>query len=133
MDSSAYSLHIMLAVLARIVGCLESPMRCSGHLLSILPARNIRGQSLLLLSIFADLLQSGECFVLCDAGGGTVVSFSRSHGFPSSNCLPSHQDVVSYKIKQLKPSLELEEMTIATSLHHHPLSRKSIKADQTYR
>ena len=82
---------------------------------------------------FANLLQPGECFVLCDAGGGTVVSSSRSHGFPSSNCLPSHQDVVSYKITQLEPSLELEEMTKATSLNHHPLSRKSIKADQAYR
>ena len=79
---------------------------------------------------FANLLQPGECFVLCDAGGGTVVSFCPSHGFPSSNCLPSHQDVVSYKVTQLEPSLELEKMTNATSLHHHPLSRKSIKADQ---
>ena len=120
MDSPAYSLHIMLDVLARIVGCLKSLTRCSGHLLSMLPARNVWRRSLPLPNGFADLLQAGECFVLCDAGGGTVVSSSRSHGFPSSNCLPSHQDVVSYKVTQLEPGLELEEMTVPTSLHHHP-------------
>lgn len=124
---------IMLAVQARIVGYLKSPMRCSGHLLSILPAWNVRRRSLPLSSVFADLLQLGECFVLCDAGCGTVVSSSRSHGFPSFNYLPSHQDVLSYKVTQLKPSLDLEERTIATSLHYYPLSRKSIKADQAYR
>ncbi|KAI9868488.1 MAG: hypothetical protein M1813_005932 [Trichoglossum hirsutum] len=43
-----------------------------------------------------ELLRPGECFVLCDAGGGTV-------------------DVVSYKVTQLEPILELEEMTISTS------------------
>jgi hypothetical protein len=73
-----------------------------------------------LSSVFADLLQPGECFVLCDAGGGTVVSSSRSHVLLSSNRLPSHQDVVSYKVTRLEPSLELEEMTYATSLHQPP-------------
>src|SRR5271155_1856676 len=92
-----------------------------------------KGDPLPLSNVFADLLQPGDYFVLCDAGGGTVVSSFRSHGFPSSNCLPSHQDVVSYRVTQLEPSLELEKMTNATSLHHHPLSRKSIKADQANR
>jgi hypothetical protein len=40
---------------------------------------------------------------------------------------------VSYKVTQLEPSLELEKMTNATSLHHHPFSGKSIKADQANR
>jgi hypothetical protein len=40
-------------------------------------------------------LKLGECFVLCDAGGGTV-------------------DCVAYKVVQLEPTLEIEEMTIAT-------------------
>jgi hypothetical protein len=31
--------------------------------------------------------------------------------------------VVAYKVTQLEPSLELEEMTIATSKHHHLLKR----------
>ncbi|CZR64187.1 uncharacterized protein PAC_14084 [Phialocephala subalpina] len=43
-----------------------------------------------------EFLKLGECFVLCDAGGGTV-------------------DCVSYKVTQLEPTLELEEITIATS------------------
>lgn len=47
-------------------------------------------------SFFADRKQVGECFTLCDAGGGTV-------------------DVVSYKVTQLVPTLELEKMTMATS------------------
>lgn len=42
-------------------------------------------------------LKENQCFVLCDAGGGTV-------------------DVAGYRVKQLKPSLELEEMTISTGL-----------------
>jgi hypothetical protein len=40
-------------------------------------------------------LKQNQCFILCDAGGGTV-------------------DVVGYRIKQLTPSLELEQMTIPT-------------------
>ncbi|KAF2117305.1 hypothetical protein BDV96DRAFT_571885 [Lophiotrema nucula] len=43
----------------------------------------------------AENLKKGECFVLCDAGGGTV-------------------DVVGYKVKGTDPSLELEAITIAT-------------------
>lgn len=39
----------------------------------------------------ADLLKLEECFVLCDAGGGTV-------------------DVVSYRVTQLEPTLELEQV-----------------------
>lgn len=42
-----------------------------------------------------DFLKPGECFVLCDAGGGTV-------------------DVVSYKVWQVEPSLELERVGIPT-------------------
>ncbi|KAH8676467.1 hypothetical protein BGZ60DRAFT_556052 [Tricladium varicosporioides] len=37
----------------------------------------------------------GDCFVLCDAGGGTV-------------------DLVSYRVRQVVPSLELEEIAIGT-------------------
>ena len=37
-------------------------------------------------------LKENECFILCDAGGGTV-------------------DVVGYKVRRLLPTLELEEMT----------------------
>ncbi|KUJ14621.1 actin-like ATPase domain-containing protein [Mollisia scopiformis] len=43
-----------------------------------------------------EFLKEGECFVLCDAGGGTV-------------------DCVSYKVTQLEPTLELEEVTTPTS------------------
>lgn len=42
-----------------------------------------------------EFLKRGESFVLCDAGGGTV-------------------DVVSYKVKQLEPTLELEKVTFPT-------------------
>ncbi|KAH7342511.1 hypothetical protein BKA65DRAFT_504250 [Rhexocercosporidium sp. MPI-PUGE-AT-0058] len=42
-----------------------------------------------------NFLRQGECFVLCDAGGGTV-------------------DVVSYKVKQLEPTFEIEPVTLAT-------------------
>lgn len=38
-----------------------------------------------------DFLKVGECFVLCDAGGGTV-------------------DVVSYRVTRLEPALELEQV-----------------------
>lgn len=44
-----------------------------------------------------DFLKVGECFVLCDAGGGTV-------------------DCVSYKVKQLEPNLEIESVTMATGM-----------------
>jgi hypothetical protein len=125
----ARGLHVMLAAPAKVAGCLKNLMRCSGHALSVFLARDSRRQSVPLSNGFADLLQPGECFVLCDAGGGTVVSFSRSHGFPSSNCLPSHQDVVSYKVTQLEPILELEEMTISTSLHHRSHSKISTEAN----
>ncbi|KAF2823206.1 actin-like ATPase domain-containing protein [Ophiobolus disseminans] len=40
-------------------------------------------------------LRTNQCFILCDAGGGTV-------------------DVVGFRIKQLTPNLELEYMTLAT-------------------
>jgi hypothetical protein len=56
--------------------------------------------------------------VLCDAGGGTVV---RAHGrrrLLFSNVLSSHKDVVSYKVTQLEPSLELEPVTLPTGLIH---------------
>jgi hypothetical protein len=43
----------------------------------------------------AEDLRLRDCFVLCDAGGGTV-------------------DVVAYKVKQIAPNLELEQMTIPT-------------------
>jgi len=43
-------------------------------------------------------LKKNECFILVDAGGGTV-------------------DVVGYKVKALTPSLELQEMTRPTGLH----------------
>jgi hypothetical protein len=42
-------------------------------------------------------LKKKQCFILCDAGESTV-------------------DVVGYKVKQLTPSLELEEMTVPTGL-----------------
>jgi uncharacterized protein YxjI len=42
-------------------------------------------------------LKLGECFTICDAGGGTV-------------------DVMSYKVKRLHPSLELEAITDPTGL-----------------
>lgn len=40
-------------------------------------------------------LKVNQCFILCDAGGRTV-------------------DVIGYKVKQLTPSLELEQMTTPT-------------------
>ncbi|KAH7078751.1 hypothetical protein BKA63DRAFT_591475 [Paraphoma chrysanthemicola] len=43
----------------------------------------------------ATSLKKNECFILCDAGGGTV-------------------DAVGFKVKQISPSLELEQMTIPT-------------------
>ncbi|KAH6665947.1 hypothetical protein B0J14DRAFT_203950 [Halenospora varia] len=43
----------------------------------------------------ANFLKIGECFVLCDAGGGTV-------------------DVVSYKVVQLEPTIALEEVGCPT-------------------
>ncbi|KAN0102782.1 hypothetical protein V8E51_011095 [Hyaloscypha variabilis] len=43
----------------------------------------------------AELLREKECFVLCDAGGGTV-------------------DVVAYKVMQVEPNLQLEAITIPT-------------------
>lgn len=43
-------------------------------------------------------LKANQCFILCDAGGGTV-------------------DVVGYKVKQLTPSVELEQMTTPTGLY----------------
>ncbi|KAN0071932.1 hypothetical protein V8E54_009661 [Elaphomyces granulatus] len=43
----------------------------------------------------ADFLKKEECFTLCDAGGGTV-------------------DVVSYEVKQLQPTFELEAATLPT-------------------
>jgi len=52
-------------------------------------------------------LKNNQCFILCDAGGGTV-------------------DVVGYKVKQLTPSLELEEMTIPTGMNSHHHSRRLI-------
>ncbi|KAE9364684.1 hypothetical protein N431DRAFT_110243 [Stipitochalara longipes BDJ] len=42
-----------------------------------------------------DMLKKGESFVLCDAGGGTV-------------------DVISYRVKQLHPTFEIECVTIPT-------------------
>ncbi|KAH8685431.1 hypothetical protein BGZ60DRAFT_522721 [Tricladium varicosporioides] len=42
-----------------------------------------------------DFLEEDDCFVLCDAGGGTV-------------------DVVSYKVTQVLPKLEMEPVTYAT-------------------
>ncbi|KAH0558447.1 hypothetical protein GP486_004893 [Trichoglossum hirsutum] len=42
-----------------------------------------------------NFLKKGECFVLCDAGGGTV-------------------DVLSYKVKELEPAFEIEAVTLAT-------------------
>jgi len=134
MDSSAHSLHTVRVASVGIAGCLRATT-CSQDLLSILSQRGIHPRRSLPLSyVFANLLlQPGDCFVLCDAGGGTVVSFSPPHTFPPSDCLPSRQDVISYKVRQLEPSLELEKMTISTSLHLHPLGRKSLKADWAYR
>lgn len=43
----------------------------------------------------AETMRKNDCFVLCDAGGGTV-------------------DVVSYKVKQVHPTLQLQIMTIPT-------------------
>ncbi|KAF8851719.1 hypothetical protein BDZ45DRAFT_730704 [Acephala macrosclerotiorum] len=43
-----------------------------------------------------DFLRVGECFVLCDAGGGTV-------------------DLVSYKVKQLEPAFEIEPIGLPAS------------------
>jgi hypothetical protein len=40
-------------------------------------------------------LKQDQCFIFCDAGGVTV-------------------DVVGYRIKQLTPNLELEQMTLLT-------------------
>jgi hypothetical protein len=47
------------------------------------------------------ILKNNQCFILCDAGGGTV-------------------DVVGYKVKQLTPILELEQMTAPTGTHSRP-------------
>ncbi|KAH6663361.1 hypothetical protein B0J14DRAFT_609302 [Halenospora varia] len=43
----------------------------------------------------ADFLEEDECFVLCDAGGGTV-------------------DVVSYRVTRVLPKLEIKSCTLAT-------------------
>ncbi|KAH0552832.1 hypothetical protein GP486_006968 [Trichoglossum hirsutum] len=42
-----------------------------------------------------DFIGPGECFVMCDAGGGTV-------------------DLISYRVRQLSPTLELDEVTAGT-------------------
>lgn len=42
-------------------------------------------------------LKVNQCFILCDAGGGTV-------------------DVVGYRVKQVTPALILEPMTTPTGL-----------------
>lgn len=43
-------------------------------------------------------MQTNDCFILADAGGGTV-------------------DVVSYQVKKVQPHLELEKVTAPTSKH----------------
>lgn len=40
-------------------------------------------------------IKKDECFIMCDAGGGTV-------------------DIVGYKVKELTPSIILEQVTMPT-------------------
>lgn len=56
-----------------------------------------------------------ECFVLCDAGGGTVVSIFWA--LTPAKVLTGGQDVVSYRVTQLEPTLELEQVAIPYSKH----------------
>ncbi|KAN0071918.1 hypothetical protein V8E54_009647 [Elaphomyces granulatus] len=60
----------------------------------------------------ADFLKKGECFMVCDAGRGTVVCEDFSDVNASCfNCI--FKDVVSYRVMQLQP-FELEAVTLAT-------------------
>ena len=53
--------------------------------------------------------------MLCDAGGGTVVSLNHSAVDLLFNyILTGFKDVVSYRVNKVEP-LELEKITIATS------------------
>lgn len=45
-------------------------------------------------------LKQNQCFILCDAGGGTV-------------------DVVGYRVKALTPAMELERFTEPTGTDHY--------------
>ncbi|RDI80134.1 hypothetical protein Vi05172_g9924 [Venturia inaequalis] len=53
-------------------------------------------------------LQPGDCFVVCDAGGGTVVS---SVGMQNVRLLISAKDLISYKILTVDP-LRVEECAV---------------------
>jgi hypothetical protein len=49
-----------------------------------------------------DPAQVNECFILCDAGGGTV-------------------DTISFQVKRIEPHFELEKVTKPKSKANHPL------------
>ncbi|KAI9764968.1 MAG: hypothetical protein M1840_007890 [Geoglossum simile] len=59
-----------------------------------------------------DFIGPGDCFVMCDAGGGTV-------------------DLISYRVRQLSPTLELEEVTVGTGMVFHSPCWRSTYSLQT--
>ncbi|KAG0645461.1 hypothetical protein D0Z07_8512 [Hyphodiscus hymeniophilus] len=61
-----------------------------------------------------DFLRPNDCFILCDAGGGTVVS-SLCFPWLDSLMINDTQDVVTYRVVSVVPTLELKAVTIATS------------------
>lgn len=56
------------------------------------------------------MLQRNDVFIVCDAGGGTVVRLRQSE---IATLLNSKQDLISYQIKTLEP-LILAEVTEGT-------------------
>jgi hypothetical protein len=52
--------------------------------------------------------------VLCDAGGGTVVGQASSICLEEIQFIDMDQDLISYRVRQVVPSLELEEVAIGT-------------------
>ena len=57
--------------------------------------------------------QVGDAFVVCDAGGGTVVSSFESHSVEPKT--DAEQDLISYKITGLDP-LRMEECAVGDGM-----------------
>lgn len=69
-----------------------------------------------------ELLQVGDCFVVCDAGGGTVVSNYSTLIFPlkGHTLINSAQDLSSYTILQIHPRIQVEQTGITSGSFSPP-------------